>query len=121
MLAMYHDQDIRITQSDIFYSSFRNLEIVYQKLKHHAGAAHGIQVDDAAYLASLSPGDRYHYDAKLIRRYVAIREKETGAISDNQIASTTFTLCAADQAKPGDAAIAYKDHGIALVAGPLSP
>jgi 4-amino-4-deoxy-L-arabinose transferase-like glycosyltransferase len=121
MLAMYHDQDVRITQSDIFYSSFRNLEIVYQELKQHAGAAHGIKVDDAAYLASLSPDDRYHHDAKLIRRYVEIREKETGAAPGSQTASVTFTLCAADQTKPGDAAIAYKDHGIALIAGPHSP
>ena len=115
MLAMYHDQNVRITQSNIFYSSFSNLEIVYQDLKHHAGAG-GVQVDDAAYLASLSPTDRYHHDAKLIRRYVAMREKETGALSDNQTA--TFMLLAADQVTPADPAIAYRDHGIALVAAP---
>jgi len=118
MPAMYHHQSVRIKQGEIFYSSFRNLEIVYQQLKTHAGNNHSIQVDDSAYMHSLSPDDKFHPDAKLIRRYVAIREKEVGAISNNQTASVTYTLCAADQVGQGDAAIAYQDHGIALVALP---
>jgi hypothetical protein len=121
MPAMYHYQGTRIRQGAIFYSSFRNLEIVYQHLKIHAGRNHPVQVNDTAYMASLLPGDNVHPDAKLIRRYVAMRQKEIGAVSDAQNSPEVYTLFAADQVRQGDASIAYEDHGIALVAARPSP
>ncbi len=118
MPAMYWYQGARIERGEVFYSSFRNLESVYQHLKRHAGPKRSVEVDDAAYLNALSLQDKAHREAKLIRRYVIIREKESAALSGGRWVPVTYTMCRADQVLPGDPAVAYVAHDIALFAAP---
>ena len=116
MPAMYHVQGERIEKGETFYASFRNLERVYQRLKAHAGPGESVEVDIAAYTKSLSPGDKIHRDAELLRRYVMVREKERAALYGMPGAPVIYTLYRADQAPPGDKGIGYLGQGIALVA-----
>jgi hypothetical protein len=115
MPAMYRYQGRRIDDGELFYGSFRNLEVVYQHLKAHAGPNCGVQIDDGAYMTALASSDQAHSEADLIRQYTAIREKEAAALSA-PTRSVTYTLRSADQVTPGDAAIAYCANGIALIA-----
>ncbi|HEY2081882.1 MAG TPA: glycosyltransferase family 39 protein [Verrucomicrobiae bacterium] len=116
MPAFYWHQGTRIEQSsDMFYASFRNLESVYQRLKAHAGSNQSVQVDDSDYRLATPKNIGDRGNVMLIRRYVAVREKESVAVSQTQTRPVIYTVCEADQVGARDAAVAYRAHGIALV------
>ncbi len=117
MPAFYHHQAQRIAEGNLFIPSFRKLETVYQSLKAHAGNR-PIQIDDSAYLHSLAPKDEEHRDASLLRRYVVVREKETGGARGEVAAVKVYKLCPANDVLEGDAAVGFRGNGIALVAQP---
>ncbi len=116
MAAMYRHQGRRIEQSEVFVPSFRQLEAVYQRLKAQAGADRPVQVEDAAYLRALPHRDDPRQDAALLRRYVAVREKEVSLVSATEEAPVVYALRRADEVSPGERGIGYLGHGIALVA-----
>jgi hypothetical protein len=118
--AMYRFQGKCLEEGPLFIPSFRKLETVYQRLKAHAGKNRFIQVDDVSYLQALTPQDKVHAYASMIRTYVANREKENGLSSGPRVSSLTYDLCCADRVKPDDPAVAYRGQGIALVAAPAS-
>jgi 4-amino-4-deoxy-L-arabinose transferase-like glycosyltransferase len=115
MPAMFHAQSVRIARGDAFVGSFRKLESVYQQLKVSASAHRGVRVDDGAYLRGFSPQEQNHLDAKFIRPYVAIREKECGPRTAEPSAPVTFRLCRSEEVRPDDTRVAYWAHGIALM------
>ena len=115
MPAMFHAQGVRIDRGDTFIGSFRKLESVYQQLRGYAGAARAVQVDDAAYLQGLSPQARGRSDARFIRLYVAIREKERAPRSSEPNAPVTFRLGHSEEVRHRDTQVAYQAHGIALM------
>jgi hypothetical protein len=115
MPALYRHQGARIERSDVFYASFRNLEIVYQQLKSHAGANQSVQVDDTAYWTVHPRSDTALGNTRLIRRYVAVREKEAIARSGTQPGPVTYTLYDANEVAADDPAVAYRAHGIVLL------
>ena len=121
MPAMYHHLGTTITKGEVFIPSFRMLEEVYQQLKQNVGANQAIQVDDSPYLKAIRHKRDPKANAKLIRYYVAIREKEAFLISGRRTEPVTFTLCPADELPAEDPAVAYRAHGIALVASAGSP
>jgi hypothetical protein len=114
MPAFYWRQGKAIEQGDLFIPSFHNMELVYQKLKTHAGPNRPVRVDDAAYLRSLPQQDEIHREANLIRTYVAVREKESGPHPEQADQPITYELCRAHEAIAGDTNVAYAAHGIAL-------
>jgi hypothetical protein len=121
MPGLYRHQRIQIERGALFMPSLQQLEAVYQSLKAHAGTNRCVQVDDDAYVRSFPRGDVLHRPAKFIRTYAEIRERESTMLSGVQRPSVSYTLCGADQTTPGDASIAYRAHGIALVAAPGRP
>jgi len=121
MPAMYHHLGTLITKGEVFVPSFRMLKEVYQQLKQNAGANQAIQVEDSPYLKAISHKRDPKANAKLISYYVAIREKEAFLISGRRTEPVTFTLCPADELPAEDPAVAYRAHGIALVASAGSP
>jgi hypothetical protein len=72
-------------------------------------------VEDEAYIQALPRQERSHSDAKLIRQYVAIRERERGRQSLAPSAPVTFRLCRAEEVPPGDTRAAYRAQGLALM------
>ncbi|MGD0253891.1 MAG: hypothetical protein ABSC01_14490, partial [Verrucomicrobiota bacterium] len=119
--AMYRLQERRIEHGPLFIPSFHKLEMVYQSLKAHAGKNRLIQVNDAAYLQALPPGDKFLHDADMIRSFVVVREKENAPLQSVATGVAIYNLCRADQVRADDPAVAYREHGIALVAQPATP
>ena len=119
--AAYRLQERHIEQGPLFIPSFHKLETVYQSLKAHAGKNRLVRVDDAAYLQALPPGDKYLHDAHMIRSFVAIREKENTPLPSGSTNTAVYDLCRADQVRADDPAVAYREHGIALMAQPAAP
>ncbi|PWU22106.1 MAG: hypothetical protein C5B50_00200 [Verrucomicrobia bacterium] len=111
--AFYWHQGTVIAQGNLFVPSFRNLEQVYQHIK---GDVHNmpIEVDDGSYLQSFKRDDPRR-DASLIRRYVAVREMESGARSAGTEVRV-FKLVRADQAQKDSKLTVYLGHEIALIA-----
>jgi hypothetical protein len=114
--AMFHHQGVSIECGEVFIPSFRNLEAVYQQLKAHAGANRCVRVDAIPYLRGFPRRDEVHQQAVLLRDYVVVREKEFVLLSGQQTAPVIYTLCRADQVTRRDTAVAYRAHGIALIA-----
>jgi hypothetical protein len=121
MPAMFHYQGERIARGGTFLPSFRNLEAVYQQLKAHTATGQGVKVDDAALWSEMHGRDDVLSDALLIRRYVAIREKESAMVLGSPAKSVVYTLRRAEQAPPGTPGVTYRAHGIALIAAQCSP
>jgi hypothetical protein len=121
MPAYYWNQGVQIAQGAVFVPSFRQLETVYRNLKEKAGPNRLVRVDDAAYLSSLSRKQEVQRDAALIRLYVAIREKELASMSDGSAEPVVYKLCQADAVSSEDKAVAYRAHGIALIADGHAP
>ena len=115
MPAMYWHNGRQIENEQLFDASFRNLEEIYQRLKAHAGAGRAVQVDDAEYLKMHRGGESIYGNAKLIRRYVAVREREALVQSGMPTGSVTYKLQDADSLKAADPSVAYLAHGLALV------
>lgn len=115
MPALYWHQGRRIARGDFFVPSFRKLETVYRQLKIHAGGQKCV-IDDRAYLESLSPAEKNQADAKHIRYYVAVREKECGRAHAQQGATVTYRLCRSHNIAPGDPRVAFAGNGVALIA-----
>ena len=80
-----------------------------------------IRVDDTAYISALPVEDKYLRDAGHLRFFVAVREKENAPPATASAGEVVYKLCAADQVRAGDPAVAYRQHGIALVAQPAAP
>lgn len=116
MPAMYRHDGQQIEHGELFYASFRNLEDIYQRLKMHAGAGKAVQVDDTGYREKHLGEERIYGNAKLIRRYVLVREREALVQSGIPTGSVTYTLRDADDVTAGDGAVGYVAHGVALVA-----
>jgi hypothetical protein len=116
MPAFYRHQGTQIERGEVFIPSFRQLEAVYQKLKAHAGQDRPVRVEATTYVQSLPASDKLHRDAGEIRMYVAIREKETALPSSHPAEPATYNLCRFYEVSPTDERVAYRAHGIALVA-----
>ena len=117
VLAIFRYQGKCIEQGSLFVPSFHNLETVYQALKARAGTNHLIQVEEDESMRTPPPRcatGSYSY----ICQYVAIRERENTLPSAIQTPVLTFKMFLADQIKPDNPAVAYRNHGIALVALP---
>lgn len=119
--ATYRHQEKRIERGPLFIPSFHKLEAVYQSLKVHAGKNRLIRVEDAAYLRALPPGDKFLHDADMICTYVAVRENENSPRQSPSNSAAIYNICRADRVRADDPAVAYRDHGIALVAQPAAP
>jgi hypothetical protein len=118
MPAMYHNQGARIENGPVFIPSFDRLEMVYQKLKAHAGPARGVGVDDADFLAGPARKDNVLRDAAAIRHYVEVREREAQMLSPIPAggAPAVYRLELAQPDRPADTKVALQLQGIALVA-----
>jgi hypothetical protein len=115
MAAMYWSQGRRIDKGPVFVPSFRKLEAVYRCLKTHAGTDSLIQIDDDAYAPEASPTESALGDARLLKAYTRVREREAAAKRPH-VRVVTYCLCLEQQAKPGEPAPAYRGNGIALIA-----
>ena len=118
--AMFRFQKTTIQEGSRFLPGFAKLEEVYQSLKAHAGRDQPVQVEDADYLQALPREDQFLRQAALIRKYVAIREKQTALFPDAQAPVVTYHLRFADEVRPQDPAVAYYGNGIALTARVLT-
>lgn len=114
--SMYAYQGRKIDRAEAFLPSWRKLQQVYYALKAEAGPDHGVVVDDAAFIAEAPLGTAVARNAALIRRYVAVREKEDLIRSGQAKPVVRFRLCAAQQQAGVPAA--YHGHGLALVRCP---
>ena len=121
MPAMFRYQSGRIDRGEVFVFSFRKSESIYQQLKAYAGSQRPVIVDDQALAKELYGRDDALSDAKLIGRYVATREVESAMLGGEKGPPMIFTLRRADQADAGAPEVAYRAHGIALVAAPPAP
>jgi hypothetical protein len=122
VLSIYRYQGRCIEQGMLFLPSFHNLEIVYQTLKTHAGKNQLIQVEDDGYIQAIpSKHEPSYYYPGQICQYVAIRERESSLLSASQPPATIYKIVPADQVTPDNPAVAYHEHGIALVAVPAKP
>jgi len=122
VLTLYRYQGKCIEQGTLFLPSFHKLETVYQTLKTHAGKNQRIQVEDDGYMQAIAPkpGPDYYYPRQICQ-YVAIRERESGLFSVSQPPVSIYKIVLADQVKLDNPAVAYRKHGIALVAVPAKP
>jgi 4-amino-4-deoxy-L-arabinose transferase-like glycosyltransferase len=122
VLTIYRYQGKCIEQGTLFLPSFHNLETVYQTLKTHAGKNRPIQVEDDEYMWATAPkpGPGNYYPDQICQ-YVAIRERENGLLSAGQPPVAIYKIVLADQVKLDNPAVAYREHGIALVAVPARP
>jgi hypothetical protein len=121
VLAVYHFQGKCIKQGPIFAPTFEKLETVYQILKNHAGKDRPIEVEDKDYLQALLPGDKIGKYPEMISEYVAIREQENTWSGADTAHLLTYKLYRAEQVSPDDAALVYREKGIALIALPDQP
>jgi hypothetical protein len=119
--ATYWSQKKLIEQGPLFIPSFHKLEMVYQSLKAHAGKNRLIRVNDDTYLRALPPGDKFLHDADMICTFVTVRENENSPRQSVSNSVAIYNLCRADQVRADDPAVAYREHGIALVAQPATP
>jgi hypothetical protein len=119
MPAFYYHQQTRIEQGENFVASFRQLELVYQQIKAHAGPGRPVRVDITAYIQGFPRSDEVHREAGMIRRYVEVREKEAGVRLSEGQSPSTYELLRSNQVTAGNLRIAYQAHGIALV-GPVA-
>lgn len=110
-------QKNNIDHGAVFIPSFRKLETIYQHLAARAGNQ-AVVVDDDAYRLALPPDDKFLRDALLIRRFVAVREKELHAGTHGKNTPMVFKLYAATLVSSNDPALAFYGNGIALVAVP---
>lgn len=122
VLTIYRYQGKCIEQGALFLPSFHNLETVYQALKTHAGKNRPIQVEDDEYMQATTsmPGPGYYYPDQICQ-YVDIRERESGLISSSQRPVAIYKIVLAGQIAPDNPTVAYREHGIALVAVPARP
>ena len=118
VLGIFRYQGKCIEQGALFAPSFHNLEIVYQTLKAHAGKNRLVQVEDDEYMQVTAPRRAPSSYPDQICHYVAIRELENALPSTIQVPVLTYKIVLANQVKPEDTAVAYHDHGIALLALP---
>jgi 4-amino-4-deoxy-L-arabinose transferase-like glycosyltransferase len=122
VLTAFRYQERCIEQGTLFLPSFHNLETVYQTLKTHAGKNQLIQVEDDGYLQAIAPkpGPGCYYPDQICQ-YVAIRERESRLLSAGQPPVSIYKIVLAGQVKLDNPAVAYREHGIALVAVPAKP
>jgi hypothetical protein len=119
--AMFHFQKRLIQEAPRFVPGFDKLEIVYQSLKAHAGRERPVQVEDTDYLHMWPRTDQLHYQAELIRRYVAIRERQNSPALNSQAPPVVYQLRSADKVRREDPGVACYGNGIALTAQNLRP
>ena len=121
VLTIFRYQGRCIEQGSLFLPSFHNLETVYQTLKAHAGKNQLIQVEDDRYIRTVAPKSWPSSYPLQICQYVAIREREGGLLSAGQTPVSIYKIVLADQVTLDNPAVAYHEHGIALVAVPARP
>ncbi len=115
--AMYRYEGRRVETSEVLVPSWRKLDSIYMALRAHAGPAHTVDLDDTAYLAAVPSGQkRPERDAGLVRRYVAVREKERLGVGTQPVPRAVYVLSASNSFRNGDPDVAYCGNGIALVA-----
>lgn len=114
MPAMYRFDYTFIEDGTRFVPGFTKLEAIYQSLKAHTGKNQPVQVEDNDYLQALPRDDHYLHQARLIRVYVAIREKQDISVSDSSVPIVTYQLRSADKVRPEESEVAYYGNGIAL-------
>ena len=115
VLTAFRYQGSCIAQGALFAPTFHNLETVYQNLKAHAGKNQPIQVQDDEYMRTAAPNYPPSIYPHQICQYVAIRELENALPSAVQTPVLTYKIVPADQVKADNPAVAYQNHGIALV------
>lgn len=122
VLSLYRYQGRCLEQGTLFLPSFHNLETVYQTLKTHAGKNQTVQVEDGGYLQAIPPKHEpsYYYPDQICQ-YVAIRERERKPLSASLPARSVYKIVPAGQVAPENPAVAWREHGIALVAVPAGP
>jgi 4-amino-4-deoxy-L-arabinose transferase-like glycosyltransferase len=121
VLTVFRYQGRCIEQGALFLPSFHNLETVYQTLKAHAGKNQLIQVEDGEYMQAITPKHGPSSYPHQICQYVAIRECENSLLSAIQPPVSIYKIVPANQVRLDNPAIAYREHGIALVAVPAKP
>jgi 4-amino-4-deoxy-L-arabinose transferase-like glycosyltransferase len=109
-----------IESGAVFTPSFRKLETIYQQLQARAGKGSPVQVDDTDYSNALPKDDKFLKDALMIRRFVAVREKEIRRVADEKHPAVIFKLCSAKEISPSDAGVAFYNNGIALIIAPTA-
>jgi hypothetical protein len=114
MPAMHRFNYTFIQDGPRFSPGFAKLEAVYQSLKTHAGKGQRVQVEDTDYLQALPHDDQLFHLARLIRVYVAIREKQAIDEPDSPPPVVTYQLRSAAEVSPNDPTVAYLGNGIAL-------
>jgi hypothetical protein len=57
----------------------------------------------------------------MICTFVTVRENENSPRQSVTNSVAIYNLCRADQVRADDPAVAYREHGIALVAQPATP
>ena len=121
VLTIYRYQGRSIEQGDLFLPSFDKLETVYQALKTHAGNDRPILVDDPVYareFASGNPAVGYRHQ---ICDYIALRERERFGLIPPSVAPITYKLLPADAVPLAYPGVAYRKHGLVLVAPGNTP
>lgn len=116
VLTIYRYQGRSIEQGDLFLPSFDNLESVYQALKTHAGNERPIRVYEPAYARESASGNPTVGYRHQICDYVALRERERFDDLSPQVPVLTFKLVRAESVAPDEPGVAYRKHGLALVA-----
>jgi hypothetical protein len=122
MPALFRGQRNWIESTDFFVPSFQQLDRLYTVLRHNATAGTRIQIDDKSFLASFQKSDGRKHDAGLIRKYVEVRELDSGVTNERGEEVVTFLLSSMTNAVARNAA--YVGHGIVLtksVTPPLPP
>ena len=117
MIGTYRFQGRHIEQAPRFFGSFRHLEEVYQSLLVFAGDGHAVAVDDSRLrLPTEANREQWYPNAKLIRRYVTVRETERArsrGISES--GGVVYDLLAAQDLDVGRNDVAFSGNGIVLV------
>lgn len=126
VLTVFRYQGRCVTQGALFVPSFHNLETVYQSLKAHADKNQLIRVEDDkfqedAYMRAMAITSQASTYPRYICTYVAIRECENVLPSTMRTSVLNYEIFSADQVKPDSPDVAYREHGIALVAVPAKP
>jgi hypothetical protein len=124
VLTIFRFQGRCIEQGALFVPSFHNLETVYQSLKAHAHKNQPIRVEydkfqEDKYMRAMAItshwASSYPYQISV---YVAIRECENAPPSTMPSVVLSYEMFSAEQVNLDNPAVAYRKHGLALVAVP---
>jgi hypothetical protein len=111
VFSFFHYQHQRLTEGDVFLSSFRNMESVWQQLRRDAGPDHKIKIEVADYLKQV--GKKYDLNGIALANYIAAIEKYTRR-SDKEGAPVIYVARKASTRAGDTGTIIYNDHGLVL-------